>query len=188
MTPRIADDQILDAAVAAVLADGYAGATTRAIADAAGINEVTLFRRFGNKEQLVRSAIAREVGHLVAEETHLSGDLEADLLAVLEGYHATYSAHASLPLLVIIEATRNPGHADLLEAPLAAQRALREVIVYHQKTGELRGESPETAVRALIGPLLAYAVDVHIGVETGPPPAPRELLETFLGGHRAPAT
>ena len=185
MTPRIADDQILDAAVAAVLADGYAGATTRAIAAAAGVNEVTLFRRFGNKEQLFRAAIAREVTQVVEAETRVTGDLEADLMAVFAGYHASFSAHASLPLLIIVEATRNPEHADLLEAPLAAQRALRSVIAHYQETGELRREPPEMAVRALIGPLLAYAVDVQIGVETGALPAPGELLRPFLDGHRA---
>lgn len=52
-------DQLL-AAAAQVYADGgYHGATTRRIASAAGVNEITLFRHFGSKEALLREALAR---------------------------------------------------------------------------------------------------------------------------------
>lgn len=37
---------------------GFRGATTRRIADEAGVNEVTLFRLFGSKAQLIGEAIA----------------------------------------------------------------------------------------------------------------------------------
>jgi AcrR family transcriptional regulator len=42
-----------------VVAHGYEGATTRAVAAAAGVNEVTLFRHFGDKETLARAAFTR---------------------------------------------------------------------------------------------------------------------------------
>lgn len=41
-------DKIIDAALALVNEQGYKGATTKAIAALAGVNEVTLFRHFGN--------------------------------------------------------------------------------------------------------------------------------------------
>lgn len=44
-----AADRILRAAMHLFTERGYAATTTRAIADAAGVNEVTLFRHFGNK-------------------------------------------------------------------------------------------------------------------------------------------
>jgi AcrR family transcriptional regulator len=36
---------------------GYRGATTRRIAQEAGVNEVTLFRHFGSKDELIREAL-----------------------------------------------------------------------------------------------------------------------------------
>jgi AcrR family transcriptional regulator len=52
-------DQLLDAAARVYAEAGYRGATTRRIAQAAGVNEITLFRHFGSKETLLHEAIAR---------------------------------------------------------------------------------------------------------------------------------
>lgn len=53
------EQRILDAAVRVVEHEGLRGATTRRIAEEAGVNEVTLFRRFGSKEQLLLEAMRR---------------------------------------------------------------------------------------------------------------------------------
>jgi AcrR family transcriptional regulator len=52
-------DQLLQAAARLYGEAGYRGATTRRIATAAGVNEITLFRHFGSKEALIREAISR---------------------------------------------------------------------------------------------------------------------------------
>jgi AcrR family transcriptional regulator len=51
--------RILDAAGRLFCECGVRGTTTRRIATEAGVNEVTLFRQFGSKEQLLREAIVR---------------------------------------------------------------------------------------------------------------------------------
>ena len=50
-------EQLLQAAARLYAEAGYHGATTRRIASAAGVNEVTLFRHFGSKDALIREAI-----------------------------------------------------------------------------------------------------------------------------------
>jgi AcrR family transcriptional regulator len=52
-------DQLLQAAARIYAEAGYRGATTRRIATAAGVNEITLFRHFGSKDALIREAIVR---------------------------------------------------------------------------------------------------------------------------------
>lgn len=49
--------KILEAARRVFGEAGYLGATTRRIAQEAGVNEVTLFRNFGSKDELIREAI-----------------------------------------------------------------------------------------------------------------------------------
>ena len=50
--------ELLKAAAEVFSQHGFRGSTTRRIADAAGVNEVTLFRYFGSKEALLQEAIA----------------------------------------------------------------------------------------------------------------------------------
>jgi AcrR family transcriptional regulator len=184
MPRRVDDDAILDAVVAMVVAHGYAGATTRQIASAAGVNEVTLFRRFGNKRQMVLAAVHRSVGQLGERAFTASGDLEADLLQVLEYYVALFRSRASLPLVLILEASRNPELEGLLREPLGLQIGLRSLIEEYQRSGRLVSEPPAQAANALLGPVLAYGVDVQLGIAiSGGPPQPAELLDRFLRGH-----
>lgn len=52
-------DKILQAALAVFSEVGFRGATTRRIAQEAGVNEITLFRHFGSKDRLLHEAISR---------------------------------------------------------------------------------------------------------------------------------
>ena len=49
--------RLLDAAARVFAETGYRGATTRRIALEAGVNEVTLFRHFGSKAELMQAAL-----------------------------------------------------------------------------------------------------------------------------------
>ncbi|MGV3517554.1 TetR/AcrR family transcriptional regulator [Luteitalea sp.] len=60
-------EQLLEAAVKVFAIAGFRGATTRRIAQEAGVNEVTLFRQFGSKEGLILEAVLRSVERLQDE-------------------------------------------------------------------------------------------------------------------------
>jgi AcrR family transcriptional regulator len=59
-------ERLLDAAAQTFSTDGIRGATTREIARKAGVNEVTLFRHFKSKEQLLRAVLQRGLASEVA--------------------------------------------------------------------------------------------------------------------------
>lgn len=65
---------------------GFRGATTRRIAEEAGVNEVTLFRLFGSKAQLLAEAVTCQdpMGHVTLPDE--PRDPEAELTAWCEGH------------------------------------------------------------------------------------------------------
>jgi AcrR family transcriptional regulator len=74
-------DRIISAARDVIARKGKRGATTREIADVAGVNEATLFRHFGSKEQLIVDVAQRSCGVTELRDVahRLSGVVEEDL-------------------------------------------------------------------------------------------------------------
>ena len=75
-------DRIMTATMALVTEKGYDAMTTRDIAERAGVNECTIFRKFRSKREIVLTAMddARWRPVLVPEQFEpVSWDLEADL-------------------------------------------------------------------------------------------------------------
>ncbi len=99
---RLPARQRLLAAAARVFArDGLNGATTRAIARAAGVNEVTLFRLFQSKDRLIAAVVGQNFGGATATPPPglppMTGDLRADLTELGRRYEKVL--HDNLPLV-----------------------------------------------------------------------------------------
>ncbi|GEM_PF-456882 len=60
--------RLLDAAARVYAEMGFRGATTRRIAEEAGVNEITIFRQFGSKEALIEEALRLHAGRLRVPE------------------------------------------------------------------------------------------------------------------------
>jgi len=58
-TIKTIEDRILDAAMVIFSKNGYNGATTIKIAEKAGVNEITIFRKFKSKENLLKTVIQK---------------------------------------------------------------------------------------------------------------------------------
>lgn len=102
---------MLKAAIAVFSTEGVVGATTRAIARAAGVNEVTLFRHFQSKEQLlgaVAEHIAERRSQTLADSTEWTQDLHRDLLRYAQMYDAMLEDYEALIRMFIGEAQRHP--------------------------------------------------------------------------------
>lgn len=81
------EDKILDATIKLLDDDGLNGATTRKIANEAGVNEVTVFRKFKNKKRLLRAAKERSATQFLEELETLfdiddDGDVETYLMTI----------------------------------------------------------------------------------------------------------
>ncbi len=85
-------ERLLDAAADTFGRDGIQGATTREIARQAGVNEVTLFRHFKSKEQLLREVLQRGLASEVAIMDQHSSWKE-DLRDSMEKYARHYYSH-----------------------------------------------------------------------------------------------
>ncbi|MBS4209874.1 TetR/AcrR family transcriptional regulator [Bacillus sp. FJAT-50079] len=59
MLAQSTSDRIINAAIELISEKGYKAATTKAIAQLAGVNEVTLFRHFGNKHGILKAIVQK---------------------------------------------------------------------------------------------------------------------------------
>lgn len=82
VNPEGSREKLLAAAARMLAELGFAGTTTRRVAEEAGLNEVTLFRHFGTKERLLEEAV----------RTHGAKPLRVVLPAVPDNAEAEVSA------------------------------------------------------------------------------------------------
>lgn len=163
MPKAISDDRILDAAVATMAEHGYAGATTRQIAAAAAVNEVTLFRKFGSKANLLREAMLRELA--VFEEAggaRYTGDVHADLQRIVALYQGLIGRRGRLVPALVSELPRRPELREVMEILQRVIRSVAMVLVRYQQEGVLEPEPPLHAVAGLLAPLMVMQL-VHHG-------------------------
>lgn len=85
----ISRSKLIEAAARVYAECGFRGATTRRIAEEAGVNEVTIFRNFGSKAALIHEAVSRHTGPefplpVLPDDP---ADPESELLAWAGAYH-----------------------------------------------------------------------------------------------------
>ncbi len=150
--------RLLDAAYRVCAARGLHGATTREIADEARVNEVTLFRHFGNKEKLIaalfRRSVAAQVESLSDSEPD-GNDLERDLRRYAVRYSEMLFGNEALIRTIIGEARRHPEQARQVICESARPMRERLLAYLHaaQKEGTVRRD-------VVLGP----AIDAFTGM------------------------
>jgi len=157
--------RILDAAVRVFGRDGVSGATTREIARVAKVNEVTLFRHFRNKNELLRQVVmqsAKRYGQVFAgASVKTPDDLRRTVRTYAEAHTRKLRDNEDFVRTFIGEMNRNPKLCRSLFVE-AAKPVRQKFIAYlqaAQKAGLVRKDlDPTTAVDALSGMLLAGAL------------------------------
>jgi len=159
MPKIITDEEIYQAVMQVVSERGYAGATTKQIAEAANVSEVTLFRKYDNKLQLVKQAIAAIVVQTdFRAATQYTGNVVTDLMRIVQAYQDSAVKHGQLIFTMLSELPRYPELADLLDIPFEIYTEIGNLITIYHSEGILRKENPLHAVAALLGPLMFSAM------------------------------
>ncbi len=171
MPKIVTDEAVFRATVQTVIERGYTGATTKQIAEAADVSEVTLFRKYGSKAELVRQAIATltdAVDFTTAAE--YTGDVTADLLRVVQSYQAVAEENGQFMYVLFTEIPRHPELAGLVGRPLGMMNTVGRLMARYQAEGILRQEHPLHAVAALLGPLMVMNMMREVRPDMAPPP------------------
>ena len=184
--PKVIDEtKIFSAALEILIAHGYEGATTQKIAEVAGVNEVTLFRKYGSKAGLFEKVIEHQLADTPLNKLAYTGDLKTDLLAIVEAYVETNETHGNIIPLLLIEMPRYPDLQGSFNTPWKNLQGIIKIIQKYQKQGELRDESPLACLTALIGPILVSQMLRHANLNL-PVPAmdSQAYVDAFLSGRK----
>lgn len=185
--PKAIDLDRLFATTVQVFAErGFDSATTREIAARAGVNEVTLFRRFGTKTELVRASLEAVLGASPLARIEGSDDLAADVASIAKAYGQTFRAWGGAVMTLIAEAGRNPDLAPLLDVLKPNLARAAAILAAHQAAGRLGPGAPMQLLSALIAPLALAGMAQRAGLlpdTAAAPPDPEALARAFLHGH-----
>ncbi len=161
-------ERLLAAAIAVFSLQGYVGATTREIARTAGVSEVTLFRHFESKSQLL-GAVAQHMTQLESEAFTERAEWEPDLRSALAQYADRHDAmleeYQALIRMFIGEAQRHPDEAwQVLQQAFVPLR--NQFVAYLAdciQSGSVRPDiEPTAAADRFTGMLLAGMLRRHV--------------------------
>ena len=121
ISPEDTRKRIISAAMQLFGQVGYAQATTRRIAKASGVNEVTLFRHFGSKKGLLLACLEafNASGFAARFEAELTGSYRDDILHMAHLQMQDTAANFEVLRLLLCDARNIP---ELREALLAGGR------------------------------------------------------------------
>ncbi len=159
MPKIVKEGELFHAVMQVIAARGYAGATTKAMAKEANVSEVTLFRKFGSKQELVKQAISSIIKNsALASSAQYTGDLESDLARILIAYQASAIEHGDFISAVFLELSRNPELVEVIDEPMNAFLAIGDIIAKYQEEGKLKKGAPIQFLAVLFGPLMYTAM------------------------------
>lgn len=176
--PKIVEDEFIFRTVIRIMAEkGYKGATTKQMAEASGVSEVTLFRKYGSKKELVKNAI-----FFIIDQSNLqfaaryTGDLEADLKRITRVYKNAVIEHGDFVSTLVMELQRDKELSELMDVPKKVFMSFGELIMRYQKERKLQKEHPLQSISTLLGSLMyTYLLGKSLPIN--------ELLEIDLDLH-----
>lgn len=185
--PKILEDEQIYRAVMQVISErGYVGATTKQMADAADVSEVTLFRKYGSKQQLVKQAISYIIAKTnFASSVQYTGNVHSDLLRVVQAYKDTAVKNGTFIFALFADLAHHPELLDSIQEPFNIFQAIGALIERYQAVGVLKLEHPLHSVASLLSPLVYISTVRNTKLdETIPELDLSEHVTSFLKGRR----
>ncbi len=184
-------DRILKAAAEIMSTRGYARATTRAIAEAAGVNEVTLFRHFGNKRNLLSEMIHKhsalpDLTFMI--ENQLSGDYRQDLIHLATAFFSAITKRKEALRLMLCEAKEIPEVQNVIvQVPDQLRKLLTRYFQEKMEADFIRKANPEVMAQGFLGMFFAYGIAREMLNSNIAPAVPQEdiiaeFVDIFVDG------
>jgi len=184
--PKILEDEQIYRAVIQVISErGYIGATTKQMADAANVSEITLFRKYGSKQQLAKQAISFIVTQTnFASSVQYTGNVHTDLLRVVQAYQDTAVKNGLFVFALIADMARHPELINSMKEPFTIFQSIGALIRRYQSEGVLKSEHPLHSVAKLLSPLVYISTIRNTKMDDTLPDLDLfEHVTSFLKGH-----
>lgn len=177
-----AREALIEAALKVFADLGTRGATTRRIAEAAGVNEVTLFRHFRSKGDLLEAALKEFAKRaqplaLPAEPS----DPRAELIDWCRAHHRNLHRHRALIRKAMSEHEERPAHSAC--GLNASVRIAEELIDYLRRLKGLGLATGDWDERAAANMLMGAVFSDAMGRDTMPeryPYSMREAIDRYV--------
>ena len=165
---------------------GYEAATTKEIAERAGGNEATLYRRFNTKAELIQTALAKELGDSPFGHLKGSDDPHTDIAMIAKAYIETFEIFGAVVMALLFEAARHPEIQGATLALLPNLQNAAKIISDHQASGRISAGNPMIKLIALIAPLAmigSVPTPMRRLVDQLGEMDPTRIATEFLNGH-----
>jgi AcrR family transcriptional regulator len=154
-------NEILAAAAEVFAQHGFRGSTTRRIAEAAGVNEITIFRQFGSKEALLREAMMHMTESAgLAELPEIPADPERELTEWSESFIQHLRLRSPIIRKTMGEIEERPEMSECASTvPIRASNELCKYLVALRRQGRTAEKfDATTAAAMLMGALFSDAM------------------------------
>lgn len=156
-------ERIIRAAGSLFAERGYTGTTTRAIAEAAGVNEVTIFRRFESKAGILRAMgerFSEQAAGFSAAHQPDPEDTRATLLALAHSEISSAVENGGAAIRLAFDARTVPEVAELLgDGPKRNMEALAAYMAMRQEAGDMRTDvAPHVLAEAFFALTSSYVM------------------------------
>jgi|LNFM01.1.fsa_nt_gb AcrR family transcriptional regulator len=159
-------DRVLDVALEALAEQGFHGFSVPAVAERAGLNKTSVYRRWPTKTALVSAALERALGHRA--QLPDTGSLREDVLAFAQGAVAFVTSPVGRAVMrTLLADADHPEVRELAASMLREQtNGPRAIFRRAQARGELARDADVTMALTVVAGAIVHRTFIEHGALT----------------------